>query len=148
MEDESPIPKRLRASASSSGRLRASPLLLRAFITHILDSMASASASTSTVQLSTPAPALPAASSSSTPIYTNPIDDFFGATLSSTSESRHDRRISSDSSLEQGLGLPPAYPDMPPPEYTKRAEPDTLAMYLFKFGFGEFLCYVPCIPRV
>ncbi|KAF8999224.1 hypothetical protein BDZ89DRAFT_1082823 [Hymenopellis radicata] len=46
-----------------------------------------------------------------------------------TRESRHDRRISAE--------LPPylEYEALPPPEYTLKDEPITLAMYLFKFGF-------------
>ncbi|RDB16345.1 hypothetical protein Hypma_003052 [Hypsizygus marmoreus] len=59
---------------------------------------------------------------------TNPIDDFFGHPLSSpaTRESRHDRRLSEV--------LPP-YAETTLPEYSLKAEPVTLAMYLFKFGF-------------
>ncbi|KAJ7284555.1 hypothetical protein C8J57DRAFT_1431967 [Mycena rebaudengoi] len=62
---------------------------------------------------------------------TNPVDDFFGYTLSSsrTRESRHDQRISIAESA-----APPPYVDAP--EYTQRpTEPVTLAMFLFKFGF-------------
>ncbi|KAJ7352376.1 hypothetical protein DFH08DRAFT_858690 [Mycena albidolilacea] len=62
---------------------------------------------------------------------TNPVDDFFGYSLTSsrTRDSRHDRRISVAESL-----APPPYMDAP--EYTEHArEPVTLAMYLFKFGF-------------
>lgn len=63
----------------------------------------------------------------------NPIDDFFGYTLSqsSTSESRHDQRISAEV-------LPPYFEA--PPAYQKKAssEPATLAMYLFRFGFCKF----------
>ncbi|KAK7032808.1 hypothetical protein R3P38DRAFT_2918991 [Favolaschia claudopus] len=59
---------------------------------------------------------------------TNPVDDFFGYS-SRTHDSRHDRRISvAESSL-----APPPYVEAP--EYTKRDEPVTLAMFLFKFGF-------------
>jgi len=61
---------------------------------------------------------------------TDPIDDFFGHTLSSspTHESRHDRRISD--------APPPPYGDAETlPVYALHAEPVTLAMYLFKFGF-------------
>lgn len=67
----------------------------------------------------------------------NPFDNFFGYTFqSSTSESQHDRRLSSSSS---SMGLlsdisPPAYVE--PPVYEMRqTEPATLAMFLFKFGF-------------
>ncbi|KAJ7880970.1 hypothetical protein B0H14DRAFT_2435426 [Mycena olivaceomarginata] len=62
---------------------------------------------------------------------TNPVNDFFGYSLTSsrTRDSRHDRRISVAESL-----APPPYMDAP--EYTEHArEPVTLAMYLFKFGF-------------
>ncbi|KAF8882700.1 hypothetical protein BD779DRAFT_1647995 [Infundibulicybe gibba] len=61
-----------------------------------------------------------------TPRFTNPIDDFFGST---TTESRHDSRRSS---VAESL---PAYCGDTLPEYTPKAEPVTLAMYLFKFGF-------------
>ncbi|KAJ6466541.1 hypothetical protein C8R47DRAFT_1153613 [Mycena vitilis] len=69
--------------------------------------------------------------SSSVQSTTNPVDDFFGYALASsrTRDSRHDRRISAADSL-----APPPY--LEAPEYTETArEPDTLAMYLFKFGF-------------
>ncbi|KAJ7585248.1 hypothetical protein C8J56DRAFT_862868 [Mycena floridula] len=56
---------------------------------------------------------------------TNAVDDFFGQ----ASSSRHDRRLSDQVSVE----APPPY--LAPPEYTRKAEPATLAMYLFKFGF-------------
>ncbi|KAJ7574641.1 hypothetical protein C8J56DRAFT_802681 [Mycena floridula] len=88
--------------------------------------MSSPSSSTSSmVQL--PAPThTPDASSPS--ITTNPIDDFFGHELSRSAnrESRHDRRLSSSD-------VPPPY--QAPPEYSAKAEPITLAAYLFKFGF-------------
>ncbi|TFK75117.1 hypothetical protein BDN72DRAFT_811302 [Pluteus cervinus] len=60
----------------------------------------------------------------------DPLNDFFGAPRSSspTRESRHDRRISVSEPL-------PPYSAEPLPAYTKRAEPTTLAQYLFKFGF-------------
>ncbi|KAJ7086150.1 hypothetical protein B0H15DRAFT_887258 [Mycena belliarum] len=70
--------------------------------------------------------------SSTTPTTTNPVDDFFGCALASsrTRDSRHDQRIS----LAESALAPPPYIDAP--EYTARSrEPDTLAMYLFKFGF-------------
>lgn len=71
----------------------------------------------------------------------DPLDDFFGYSASSrTHESRH------DSDRAQSLAaadVPPPYAAeaaIPLPEYTLRApEPVTLAMYLFKFGFCEFL---------
>ncbi|KAK7056463.1 hypothetical protein VNI00_003018 [Paramarasmius palmivorus] len=54
-----------------------------------------------------------------------------------SSESRHDRRISADVDLEQGLPIDePLPPYVEPPEYTsKNEDPATLAKYLFKFGF-------------
>ncbi|KAF9008147.1 hypothetical protein BDZ89DRAFT_1079150 [Hymenopellis radicata] len=62
-----------------------------------------------------------------------------------TRESRHDRRISTE--------LPPymEYEASPPPKYTLKDEPVTLAMYLFKFGFlfppfwilGIFILFSP-----
>ena len=70
----------------------------------------------------------------------DPLDDFFGYSASRTHESRH------DSDRGQSLAaadVPPPYAAeaaIPLPEYTLRApEPVTLAMYLFKFGFCEFL---------
>ncbi|KAF8207086.1 hypothetical protein K438DRAFT_2013640 [Mycena galopus ATCC 62051] len=71
--------------------------------------------------------------SSPVPNTTNPVDDFFGYSFSSsrTRDSRHDRRISAADS--ESLSPPPY---MEAPEYTVHArEPVTLAMYLFKFGF-------------
>lgn len=50
-----------------------------------------------------------------------------------TRESRHDRRISVEL---------PAYAEvdsMPPPQYAVKDEPLTLSMYLFKFGFCEYI---------
>lgn len=71
---------------------------------------------------------------------TDPIDDFFGCsrpsrTRTPTHESRHDQRRSSFSSSHEA---PPPYPHADLPEYSTTAspkEPETLAMYLFKFGF-------------
>ncbi|KAG6848029.1 hypothetical protein H0H93_004068 [Arthromyces matolae] len=63
---------------------------------------------------------------STVPLGRDPLDGFFGYTLSTTPthESRHD-----DDSL-------PAYIEDVPPTYTLKApEPVTLAKYLFKFGF-------------
>lgn len=63
----------------------------------------------------------------------DPMDDFFGYTLTSTRthDSRHD-----ESNME---GLPPYVEEESNlPEYTPYAEPVTLAMYLFKFGFCKF----------
>ncbi|KAJ7220132.1 hypothetical protein GGX14DRAFT_585730 [Mycena pura] len=54
----------------------------------------------------------------------DPVDDFFG--LARTPSHIHDTRSACD--------VPPPYVDAP--EYLLRArEPETLAMYLFKFGF-------------
>ena len=63
----------------------------------------------------------------------DPMDDFFGYTLSSTRthNSRHD---------ENNTEVPPPYVEESNlPEYTPYAEPVTLAMYLFKFGFCKSL---------
>lgn len=73
----------------------------------------------------------------------DPMDDFFGYTLSSTHNSRHD---------ENNTEVPPPYAEESNlPEYTPYAEPVTLAMYLFKFGFlfppfwifGAFILFSP-----
>jgi len=75
----------------------------------------------------------------------DPMDDFFGYTLSSTRthDSRHD---------ENNTEVPPPYAEESNlPEYTPYAEPVTLAMYLFKFGFlfppfwifGAFILFSP-----
>ena len=70
---------------------------------------------------------------------TNAIDDFFGASSArGTQDSRHD-----------ALALPVRHDDAPPPysysseppAYTRYAEHPTLAMYLFKFGFREYLIH-------
>ena len=62
----------------------------------------------------------------------DPMDDFFGYTLSSTRthDSRHDEHNTDI--------LPPYVEESALPEYTPYAEPVTLAMYLFKFGFCKF----------
>lgn len=62
---------------------------------------------------------------------TNPVDDFFGYTLSwtPTRDSRHDRPTSE---------VLPAYVD-DLPGYTQKAETPTLAQYLFKFGFCAYI---------
>jgi len=62
----------------------------------------------------------------------DPMDDFFGYTLTSTRthDSRHD-----ENNTEV---LPPYVEESNLPEYTPYAEPVTLAMYLFKFGFCKF----------
>jgi len=72
----------------------------------------------------------------------DPMDDFFGYTLSSTRthDSRHDSEVP-----------PPYVEESNLPEYTPYAEPVTLAMYLFKFGFlfppfwifGAFILFSP-----
>ncbi|KAH7912634.1 hypothetical protein BJ138DRAFT_1083215 [Hygrophoropsis aurantiaca] len=69
---------------------------------------------------------------------TNPIDDFFGVTRArATRESRHDSYPSVSRSAAFDAEAPPPYADatdLPAYESTP-AEPVTLAMYLFKFGF-------------
>ncbi|KAL0576497.1 hypothetical protein V5O48_005472 [Marasmius crinis-equi] len=98
-------------------------------------------ASSSSSVIAQPLPTATQSESSSPTPSRNPTDAFFGYTFSSVSESRHDRRISSsDVDLELGMACetspdiaPPPYVE--PPEYTKSAEPITLAKYLFKFGF-------------
>jgi len=75
----------------------------------------------------------------------DPMDDFFGYTLTSTRthDSRHD-----ENNTEV---LPPYVEESNLPEYTPYAEPVTLAMYLFKFGFlfppfwifGAFILFSP-----
>ncbi|KAK0498900.1 hypothetical protein EDD18DRAFT_54750 [Armillaria luteobubalina] len=79
---------------------------------------------------SPPAPALVHSARSSVATM-NPVDDLgYNFALSSTRQSRHDHHTS--------VELPPSYLESdpaPPPEYTQKDEPVTLAMYLFKFGF-------------
>ncbi|THU81829.1 hypothetical protein K435DRAFT_767076 [Dendrothele bispora CBS 962.96] len=98
-------------------------------------------ASTSSSSLSVPAMVLThEPSTSSHPIESTSLGYTFSLSRSSTRESRHDRRLSildleadnADGDVELGMA-PPAYEE--PPVYTKREEPITLAMYLFKFGF-------------
>lgn len=72
---------------------------------------------------------------------TDPMDDFFGITRTrATRESRHDSYVvPSRISMAWDVDAPPPYVDAEPPAYTSsRAEPVTLAMYLFKFGFCEY----------
>ncbi|KAF7327425.1 hypothetical protein MKEN_00320300 [Mycena kentingensis (nom. inval.)] len=87
--------------------------------------MQSPVASSSSLTLPAPAAACPQT--------TTLADDFFGHPLRSsrTRDSRHDQfRVS----MTESLSAPPPYVECP--EYSLRApEPDTLAMYLFKFGF-------------
>ncbi|KAL1726069.1 hypothetical protein EV714DRAFT_239593 [Schizophyllum commune] len=82
---------------------------------------------------SLPAPATAVTHDAHAALEMNPMDSFFGYALSGaapTHTSRHDRRLSAD------VEAPPAYEEDPsPPEYTKKYEPTTLAMFLFKFGF-------------
>ncbi|SJL10549.1 uncharacterized protein ARMOST_13936 [Armillaria ostoyae] len=79
---------------------------------------------------SVPAPALVHSARSSVATM-NPVDDLgYNFSLSPTRQSRHDHRTS--------VEMPPSYLESdpaPPPEYTQKDEPVTLAMYLFKFGF-------------
>ncbi|KAI0777264.1 hypothetical protein BD413DRAFT_601726 [Trametes elegans] len=76
---------------------------------------------------------------------TNAIDDFFGASRSSSSRSllgthnsRHDDVCVStpaDDDVESQVP-PPSYEcSLDPPAYSRVADQPTLAMYLFKFGF-------------
>ncbi|KAG2340802.1 hypothetical protein BDR05DRAFT_915264 [Suillus weaverae] len=70
---------------------------------------------------------------------TDPMDDFFGVTYTrATRESRHDSyaapsRISV--ALDGDTPPPYTYATEPPAYSSTPAEPVTLAMYLFKFGF-------------
>ncbi len=68
---------------------------------------------------------------------TDPVDDFFGVTCSTsrgTQDSRHDdRRVSIH--LDEEIAPPPYAYSNDLPSYASVAEPPTLAMYLFKFGF-------------
>ncbi|PSR78568.1 hypothetical protein PHLCEN_2v7315 [Hermanssonia centrifuga] len=68
---------------------------------------------------------------------TDPVDDFFGVTRSTsrgTQDSRHDdRRVSIH--LDEEIAPPPYADSNDLPSYASVAEPPTLAMYLFKFGF-------------
>ncbi|KAH7924941.1 hypothetical protein BV22DRAFT_1034638 [Leucogyrophana mollusca] len=88
-----------------------------------------------------PEPAHSAAAPSRTPDNsdtTNPIDDFFGVTRArATHESRHDSYPAASRSSAVDADAPPSYADATElPAYTSTpAEPVTLAMYLFKFGF-------------
>ncbi|KAG1726407.1 hypothetical protein EDB19DRAFT_1752645 [Suillus lakei] len=70
---------------------------------------------------------------------TDPMDDFFGITRTrATRESRHDSYVvPSRTSVTLDREAPPPYADAAePPAYSSTpAEPVTLAMYLFKFGF-------------
>ncbi|KAG2743161.1 hypothetical protein P692DRAFT_20865995 [Suillus brevipes Sb2] len=69
---------------------------------------------------------------------TDPMDDFFGIIRTrATRESRHDSYVvPSRISVAWDGDAPPPYADAEPPAYSScRAEPVTLAMYLFRFGF-------------
>ena len=89
---------------------------------------------------------------------TNAIDDFFGASppssprrvrntsLSGTRDSRHDEvRLSSPvDDVSMSDALPPPYEhSISPPAYSQVSDQPTLAMYLFKFGFCEYLPLLP-----
>ncbi|KAI0689563.1 hypothetical protein BC835DRAFT_1368612 [Cytidiella melzeri] len=85
---------------------------------------------------------------------TDPIDAFFGVSRSprGTQDSRHDDR---HLVAYQDDVPPPPYADATDlPSYTSVAEPPTLAMYLFKFGFlfplfwlaGLFVLLCPLTP--
>ena len=103
-------------------------------------------------QLAPPSPARTnaprAARASMEETRTDPIDDFFGVSPSSSSrrarntsltgtrDSRHDEmRLS----LSADDVLPPYEHSLDPPAYTQVSDQPTLAMYLFKFGFRECL---------
>ncbi|KAF6756746.1 hypothetical protein DFP72DRAFT_810150 [Ephemerocybe angulata] len=68
----------------------------------------------------------------------DPVDEFFGYRFASsaTHESRHDSHTQS-LALDRDVEALPAYEaeDTSLPAYSAYAEPITLAMYLFKFGF-------------
>jgi len=94
--------------------------------------------------------AFQAAHSAATPTHTpqqndnttDPIDDFFGVTryTRATRESRHDSYVApSPISVALDGEVPPPYMNVTePPAYNSTpAEPVTLAMYLYRFGFGE-----------
>lgn len=85
------------------------------------------------------------------PQLANPIDpmhEFFGYTFTTTRT--HDSRHDENNNME----VPPPYVEESNlPEYTPYAEPVTLAMYLFKFGFCKFypflfLSTIQCIHSV
>lgn len=88
------------------------------------------------------APAAPRTSRDS--MGTDPIDDFFGVSRThGTSDSRHDTPAL-PSMIEQDIEAipPPPYADGGDlPSYSAVAEPPTLAMYLFKFGFCTFVSF-------
>lgn len=98
---------------------------------------------------------LPAPVTASTYEHYNIVDDFFGG-----STSRHDRHVESDSeALDSANHMPPppayAGEDDELPSYTvEPAEPVTLTMFLFKFGFlfplfwiiGAFILLSPLRP--
>jgi hypothetical protein len=73
---------------------------------------------------------------------TDPMDDFFGMTrIRATRESRHDSYVTpSRFSVSLDGEVPPPYADAtePPAYRSSPAEPVTLAMYLFKFGFCKY----------
>lgn len=85
---------------------------------------------------------------------TNAIDDFFGVTYTRRSGSQNSRRENATRSPESSPQLqageeiaPPPYAEASDlPSYAAVADPPTLAMYLFKFGFCELSpssCLIP-----
>lgn len=92
-----------------------------------------------TVQITTPLPLYTRDSfASSSSSFDKPETDLhaFGYTFAPSTESRHDRRLSTSSLAPEAL--PPTYSESHRdvvPEYTATYEPVTLAMYLFRFGF-------------
>ena len=106
-------------------------------------STSTASTSSMTV-IAAPTPALASTTSRTASASEQPqrtydvVDEFFGYRFatSATQESRHDRTQSVV--YTDAEALPPyAEEDSSLPAYTPYAEPVTLAMYLFKFGFCE-----------
>jgi hypothetical protein len=105
-----------------------------------------ASFTASAIVAPTPAATTPARTASvaeDQPQIRDPIDAFFGYRFASsaTQESRHDGRSRASSiMIPADVEALPAYAedDDSLPEYTPHAEPVTLAMYLFKFGFCEY----------
>ncbi|KAH6901508.1 hypothetical protein BKA70DRAFT_1308869 [Coprinopsis sp. MPI-PUGE-AT-0042] len=107
--------------------------------------MASFTASTSSTAIASPTPVVTSPTrtvsvAEDQPRVYDPVDEFFGYRFASsaTQESRHDGRSRASSiMIPADAEALPAYAedDDSLPQYTPHAEPVTLAMYLFKFGF-------------
>lgn len=84
-----------------------------------------------------PAPVPALAHSPRTTPDSDAVDDFFGASNAprGNRDSRHDNRTPASSFFEDDVPPPPYVDSTELPSYTSVAEPPTLAMYLFKFGF-------------